>query len=189
MLIVSPILTFLTVAYRAPSSVKNASVLAISIRIGIIYLSLSKYLKRIIICRRNCIHGISGVHETHGAAASRHHRTRITFDCRARRGLIASIVSACRCEWALIWARGWGSVPGDKSLVTAAGKLSLSVGRRRTWEAADKMPSLFAAESLAHCIRGNGRRGRRITKKTLMRRENVLNERLCWGLRLMKDWC
>lgn len=47
MLIVSPILTFLTVAYRAPSSVKNASVLAISIRIGIIYLSLRKYLKRV----------------------------------------------------------------------------------------------------------------------------------------------
>lgn len=41
------------------------------------------------------------------------------------------------------------------------------------------MPSLFAAESLVHCARGNGRRGRRITKKTLMRRENASNERLC----------
>lgn len=33
---------------------------------------------------------------------------RITFDCRAKRGLIAGIVSACRCEWALIWAQGRG---------------------------------------------------------------------------------
>lgn len=36
-------------------------------------------------------------------------RARITFDCRTKRGLIASIVSACRCEWALIWARGAGT--------------------------------------------------------------------------------
>ncbi|CAH2066283.1 unnamed protein product, partial [Iphiclides podalirius] len=41
-------------------------------------------------------------------------------------GLIAGIVSACRCEWALIWARRGlrpGPGPGDKSLVTAAAQV------------------------------------------------------------------
>lgn len=116
-------------------------------------------------------------------------RAHITFDCRTWFGLIASIVSACRCEWALIWAQGRGARgQGTNRSLRAAGKLSLSVGRRWTWEAADKMPSLFAAESLTHCNRGNGRRGHRITKKTLMRRENALNERLWAGLSLMNDW-